>query len=62
MPELPISQDDDCDDAEPIQLDPAYEQELHRRIEAINRGEVKMLTLEELMKTVRERRSRRRSS
>jgi Putative addiction module component len=50
------------DDADPpIQLDPAYEQELLKRIERINRGETKMLTLEELMTKVRERPSRRRA-
>lgn len=61
MTELPFAEDDDCDDADPpIQLDPAYEQVLHRRIEEMNRGEAKMLTLEEVMKAVHERPSRRR--
>ncbi len=43
----------------PIQLDPAYEQELRQRIEEMNRGEAKMHTLEEVMAEVRNRPSRR---
>jgi putative addiction module component (TIGR02574 family) len=45
----------------PIRLEPAYEQELRRRIEEMNRGEAKMHTLEEVMAEVRNRPSRRRA-
>lgn len=43
----------------PIQIDPAYEQEILRRIEKSKRGETKMLSLEDLMTKLRQRPSRR---
>jgi hypothetical protein len=42
----------------PIQIDPAYEQEILRRIERINRGETKMLTPNELLTRLRQRSGR----
>ncbi len=41
------------EDQRPIELDPAYETELLRRIQEIDDGRAKMLTLEEVMAGLR---------
>jgi putative addiction module component (TIGR02574 family) len=49
------------EDERPIELDPEYEAELVRRLEEIDSGRAKMLTLDEVMSRLRRKSSARSS-